>query len=123
MLTRTIDQILIHHFETSKSALLIECARKVGKTSSIREFGKRFSTFIEINFEKQPEAVMLFKKLNGAKDLLARLSLLTDKVLIKEETSNIRLSVSAVNQTQSFLICLKDLVRRCEYLILICSFF
>ena len=86
MLTRTIDQFLLHHFEVSKTALLIDGARKVGKTSSIREFGKRFSSFIEINFEKQPKAVLLFTKLNGAKDLLARLSLLTDKNFTKGET-------------------------------------
>lgn len=86
MLTRTIDQILIHHFDTSNTALLIEGARKVGKTYSIRAFGTRFKSFIEINFEKRPEAALLFKKLNGAKDLLARLSLLTEKEFIKGET-------------------------------------
>lgn len=40
MLTRTVDRILIDHFKISKTALLIEGARQIGKTFSIRQFGK-----------------------------------------------------------------------------------
>lgn len=42
MLTRTVDRILIDHFKISKTALLIEGARQIGKTFSIRQFGKKF---------------------------------------------------------------------------------
>ena len=86
MLTRTVDQILVEHFKNSKTALLIEGARQIGKTYSIREFGKKFKTFIEINFVEQPEAVSLFKDLSSTKDLLARLSLFTNQNLIKRDT-------------------------------------
>lgn len=86
MLTRTVDQILVEHFKSSKTALLIEGARQIGKTYSIREFGKKFKTYIEINFVEQPEAMSLFKALSSTKDLLARLSLFTSQDLIKRDT-------------------------------------
>lgn len=86
MLTRTVDRILIDHFKISKTALLIEGARQIGKTFSIRQFGKKFKTYIEINFIEQPEAISLFKDLSNTKDLLARLSLFTKQKLIKSDT-------------------------------------
>ena len=86
MLTRTVDRILIDHFKISKTALLIEGARQIGKTFSIRQFGKKFKTCIEINFIEQPEAISLFKDLSNTKDLLARLSLFTKQKLIKRDT-------------------------------------
>lgn len=86
MLTRTVDRILIDHFKISKTALLIEGARQIGKTFSIRQFGKKFKTYIEINFIEQPEAISLFKDLSNTKVLLARLSLFTKQKLIKRDT-------------------------------------
>lgn len=86
MLTRTVDRILSDHFKISKTALLIEGARQIGKTFSIRQFGKKFKTYIEINFIEQPEAISLFKDLSNTKDLLARLSLFTKQKLIKRDT-------------------------------------
>lgn len=86
MLTRTVDRILIDHFKISKTALLIEGARQIGKTFSIRQFGKKFKTYIEINFIEQPEAISLFKDLSNTKDLLARLSLFSKQKLIKRDT-------------------------------------
>lgn len=56
------------------------------KTFSIRQFGKKFKTYIEINFIEQPEAISLFKDLSNTKDLLARLSLFTKQKLIKRDT-------------------------------------
>ena len=86
MLTRTVDRILIDHFKISKTTLLIEGARQIGKTFSIRQFGKKFKTYIEINFIEQPEAISLFKELSNTKDLLARRSLFTKQKLIKRDT-------------------------------------
>lgn len=86
MLTRTVDRILIDHFKISQTALLIEGARQIGKTFSIRQFGKKFKTYIEINFIEQPVAISLFKDLSNTKDLLARLSLFTKQKLIKRDT-------------------------------------
>lgn len=41
--------------------LLVRGARQVGKSSAIRNLGKSFKTFIEINFEKQPEYKDIFQ--------------------------------------------------------------
>ena len=58
----------------------------MGKTYSIREFGKTFKSFVEINFIENPEAVNLLKGAHSSQDLLLRLSTLTSQPLIKGET-------------------------------------
>lgn len=46
--------------ESKHKPLLIRGARQVGKTKTVREFGKRFDHFIEINFEESPRLKALF---------------------------------------------------------------
>ena len=46
--------------ENNHKPLLIRGARQVGKTKTIREFGKTFDNFIEINFEESPRLKALF---------------------------------------------------------------
>ena len=46
--------------ESKHKPLLIRGARQVGKTKTIREFGKKFDSFIEINFEESPRLKALF---------------------------------------------------------------
>jgi len=48
--------------ETEHFPLLIRGARQVGKSSVIREFGKNFEHFIEINFEISPEVAKVFEQ-------------------------------------------------------------
>jgi predicted AAA+ superfamily ATPase len=57
MLKRKIDNYLSDYYRKPGNALLITGARQVGKTYSIREFGKTFKSFIEINFIENPDAV------------------------------------------------------------------
>lgn len=87
MLKRKIDNYLKNHFETSRNALLVTGARQVGKTYSIREFGKTFKNFIEINFvELPPSALRLFKEARNAKDILLRLSSIVSLPADKSDT-------------------------------------
>lgn len=86
MLKRKIDKYLRDYYEKSDNALLIAGARQVGKTHSIREFGKTFKSFIEINFVENPDAVGLFKDAVGSDDILRRLSTITSAPMIKGET-------------------------------------
>ena len=86
MLNRKIDKYLIEYYQKSDNALLITGARQVGKTYSIREFGKGFKSFIEINFIENPDAVGLFKDAKGSTDILMRLSTITNVPMIKGET-------------------------------------
>ena len=86
MLSRKIDNYLRDYYQKSGNALLITGARQVGKTYSIREFGKTFKSFIEINFIENPDAVGLFKEVKGSADILMRLSIITNAPMIKGDT-------------------------------------
>ena len=61
MLKRKIDSYIKHFYADTNKALLLTGARQTGKTFSIREFGKTFKSFIEINFIENPEAIEAFK--------------------------------------------------------------
>jgi len=86
MLKRKIDSYIRNYFETTRNALLITGARQIGKTYSIRQFGKEFKNFVEINFIEMPEAVELFKGAKSRSDILLRLSTITSVPLVKGET-------------------------------------
>ncbi len=46
--------------ESKRKPLLIRGARQVGKTHTVRQLGKKFESFIEINFEENPRLKVLF---------------------------------------------------------------
>ena len=57
----TIYQKLLEWRETKKNkCLLVKGARQVGKSYIIREFGKSYESFIEINFYENPESKTIF---------------------------------------------------------------
>ena len=70
---------ILRHLEkmresNGKYALLIDGARQVGKTFSVREFAKaNYDVFIEINFIKMKGAVEIFENVEDEKDILALL--------------------------------------------------
>ena len=86
MLKRKIDDYLKRYYETTNRAFLVAGARQIGKTYSIREFGKSFKSFVEINFVENPEAVEAFKGAKNSADVLFRLSAMTSVPLAKGET-------------------------------------
>ena len=86
MLKRKIDDYIRRYYETTRNALLITGARQVGKTYSIRQFGRTFKSFVEINFVEMPEAIELFTGAKSSSDILFRLSVITSTPLIKGET-------------------------------------
>ena len=86
MIKRKIDDFIKEYYKRYRNALLITGARQVGKTFSIRQFGKSFKSFIEINFVDMPDAVKIFQDAKSCEDILLRLSLLTSVPLIKGDT-------------------------------------
>lgn len=86
MLNRKIDKYLQEYYATSRNALLITGARQTGKTYSIREYGKRYKSFVEINFAENPDAVGLFGKSHGSQEILFRLSAWTKQELVPGNT-------------------------------------
>lgn len=87
MLERKISHYIEHFYEVNRGALLLAGARQIGKTYSIRKFAKEhFKSFIEINFVETPEAIEIFSTAQNSNDILLRISVLTDKPLIKDDT-------------------------------------
>ena len=88
MIKRQIDDELLSFFRTaSHEALLIDGTRQVGKTFSIREFGRRnFKSVVEINFVQDPKAKDLFKDVSSETDVLMRLSAMPGVRLIPHGT-------------------------------------
>ncbi len=86
MIERQIDTYIEDFYNSSSKALLITGARQIGKTYSIREYGKKWKRFVEINFIENEEAATAFKDARGTEDLLLRLSALTNIPLEKGNT-------------------------------------
>ena len=74
MLKRKIDQYLLDwKKDINRNPLIIYGARQIGKTTSIRNFGKIYKNFIEINFISNPEYKDAFQTFDVNK-IIARLS-------------------------------------------------
>ncbi len=88
MLKRKIDAIFERFLsDNRKSALLITGARQVGKTFSVRKFGREhFESFVELNFIKDREARAIFENAADEKDVLLRLSVVASGRLIPGKT-------------------------------------
>ncbi len=61
-LKRNIDEILLNWKKSnSRKPLLLRGARQVGKSTSVRNFGKQFEYFLEVNFETEKEIHVFFE--------------------------------------------------------------
>lgn len=69
-----------------RKPLLVRGARQVGKSWLIREFGLEFPQFVELNFEKQPEAAKLFEGDINVKELTNKISIYLKTKIIPGET-------------------------------------
>ena len=88
MLKRKIDSVFEDFLsDSSKKALLVTGARQVGKTYSVRQFGNsHFDSFVEFNFIKNEESRTIFRNVSDEKDILLRISALSDKPLVPGKT-------------------------------------
>lgn len=88
MLERRIEQEIRDFLKSDrKEALMITGARQVGKTYIIRECAKEiYKNIVEINFVENNQARKLFEDITGSKDILLRLSALTDVPMIPGQT-------------------------------------
>ena len=112
MLYRTLTSFIKNYYHTSRNALLLTGARQTGKTFSVRHFGESFASFIEINFIENPEAIVIFKNITSADEILTRLSLFSDKPLIKGKTL---IFFDEVQECDSVITALKFLVEEGSY--------
>ena len=113
MIARKIDKILEEFYEKEqKKALLITGARQIGKTFSIREFGKRYSSFVEINFLENKSACSLFENAENREDILLRLSMLTEVPLVPGKTL---IFLDEVQECKEIVTAIKFLVEEGSY--------
>ena len=77
MLKRKVDLYLKEWKKTAnRKPLIISGARQIGKTTSIREFGKTYKSFIEINFITMPQFKKIFQNGYNVKEIVKEISLL-----------------------------------------------
>lgn len=80
MLKRKVDLFLKNWKENiNKKPLIISGARQIGKTTSIRELGKTYESFIEIDFVRMPQFKTIFKNGYEVKNIIKEISLLEPK--------------------------------------------
>jgi predicted AAA+ superfamily ATPase len=72
--------------DPAKKPLLIRGARQVGKSSTIKHFGKKFQYFLEINFDANPEYNAIFEKYITPKEVCEELSIVTGNNIIEGKT-------------------------------------
>lgn len=84
---RYIDNKLLEWKDSRRrKPLLIRGARQVGKTAAVRELGKTFKYFVEINLEKQPDLIQLFPANIDVKKTCEKLSGTLSVPIIAGET-------------------------------------
>lgn len=87
MLKRKIDSYLDDFYKKTSKALLVTGARQTGKSFSIRQFGKtHFRHFVEINFIETKGAAKALSEAKNTKDLLLRISAITNQSLVEGQT-------------------------------------
>ena len=88
MLTRKIEiELERFHADTSRRALLLTGARQVGKTYSVRRFGRsHYEAFVEFNFIRDKAAGDIFRNVADEHDILLRISALSKVRLVPGKT-------------------------------------
>lgn len=104
---RHIDKFLLDWKNDShRKPLLLRGARQVGKSSSVRNLGKSFKYFLEINLEKRPDARMVFESVSDVHEIAERLAILTGVLVVPGETllfiDEIQFSADAIRMLRYF---------------------
>ncbi|MES2589341.1 MAG: AAA family ATPase [Bacteroidota bacterium] len=84
---RKIDQELLNwKFSENRKPLILRGARQVGKSSSVKNLSKKFTHFIEINFDETPHFSEIFEKNLSVFEICEQLSILTNTPIIEGKT-------------------------------------
>lgn len=87
MISRSINTYIHDFYKNTRQCLLLTGARQIGKTYSIRKFGKEhFKYFVEVNFIETPAAVQIFNGVQSVEDIITRLSAFVSVPLVTGET-------------------------------------
>jgi len=88
-LKRNIDEILLSwktENPPDRKPLLLRGARQVGKSSAIRQLGKQFKHFVEINFDENKEVRNFFEASLSPQEICEQLALYYHTPIIPGET-------------------------------------
>lgn len=86
-LPRLIDDYLKRWAASSnRKPLLLRGARQVGKSCAVRNLGKNFTNYIEINFEKFPDYKTIFSQDFNVDRILEQITILTNQPVTDGET-------------------------------------
>lgn len=69
-----------------RKPLLLRGARQVGKSTAVRQLGKQFENFVEINLEKQPSFIQFFQGDLNVKRIVPQLSAMVGKPIVAGQT-------------------------------------
>ena len=69
-----------------RKPLLLRGARQVGKSTAVRQLGKQFENFVEINLEKQPSFIKFFQGDLDVKRIVPQLSAMVGKPIVAGQT-------------------------------------
>ena len=84
---RHIDEQLLRWKESeNRKPILVRGARQVGKSSAVRELGKLFKYFVEVNLEKSPALARLFTADIDVHALCSKLSAAAEIPIVAGET-------------------------------------
>lgn len=84
---RHIDEQLLRWKEAPhRKPLLVRGARQVGKSSAVRELGKHFRFFVEVNLEKHATLARLFTADIDVRTICSQLSAATETPIVAGET-------------------------------------
>ncbi|MCL2006945.1 MAG: AAA family ATPase [Treponema sp.] len=86
---RNIDQILLSWSKEKppdRKPLLLRGARQIGKSSAVRELGKNFKYFVEVNFDENEEAGSFFETSRSPQEICELLELYYRTPIIPGET-------------------------------------
>jgi predicted AAA+ superfamily ATPase len=113
-LERKIDLELISWRDSnSRKPLILRGARQIGKSSAVRNLGKKFKYFIEINLDENSQLCSLFEKELTVSEIIEQLAVLTNTPIISGETllfiDEIQACIPAISTLRYFYEKLPDL--------------
>ena len=84
---RQIDQALLAWKNSTRhKPLLLRGARQVGKSSTVRHLAEQFDNFVEINFERKPKYLEMFRGDLDAKHIVETIKSITGEPIVPGKT-------------------------------------
>lgn len=84
--------------------VLLRGARQVGKSTAVRHLGEMFKYFVEINLEKQPSYIELFKQDLDVKRIVPQLAAMCGTPIVANETL---LFIDEIQESQEAIMALR----------------